>query len=101
MPRNIMEQGKKMQVIILEKVTPGLRGELSRWFIEPKTGVFVGRTSALVRDKLWEKICSQAMEGGCLLVYSSDSEQGYRFRSHGVTSRKMVDFEGIFLARVP
>ena len=101
MPRKLIEQGKKMQVIILEKVSPGLRGELSRWFIEPKTGVFVGRTSAMVCDKLWEKICSQAKDGGCLLVYSSDNEQGYRFRSYGFTSRKLIDFEGIILVRVP
>ena len=90
-----------MQVIIVEKVSPSLRGELTRWYIEPKAGVFVGRTTAMVRDKLWEKICSQAQGGGCLLIYSSDSEQGYRFRSNGLTSRILVDFEGISLVRVP
>ena len=31
-----------MVVIILEKVSASLRGELSRWLIEPKPGVFIG-----------------------------------------------------------
>jgi len=90
-----------MLVLILEKVSPGLRGELSRWFLEPKAGVFVGRVSAMVRDRLWEKACSQTGNGGCLMLYSSDSEQGYRIRNWGKTARSIVDFEGLFLVRVP
>ena len=31
-----------MIIMILENVPTGLRGELSRWLVEPKTGVFVG-----------------------------------------------------------
>ncbi|MCD6345555.1 MAG: type I-E CRISPR-associated endoribonuclease Cas2, partial [Anaerolineae bacterium] len=44
-----------MVVMILEKVPVGVRGELTRWLLEIKTGVFVGHISARVRDKLWEK----------------------------------------------
>lgn len=88
-----------MVVLILERVSPSLRGELTRWFLEPKAGVFVGRVSALVRDKLWEKACKQAKEGGCLLLHSSDHEQGYRVRSFGQTTRFMEDFEGLVLVR--
>ena len=66
-----------MVVLILERVPPGLRGELTRWFLEPQAGVFVGRVSAMVRDRLWEKACAQAKGGGCLILYSSDNEQGF------------------------
>lgn len=90
-----------MVVLILERVQPGLRGELTRWFLEPKAGVFVGRVSAMVRDKLWEKARWQAGEGGCLMAYSSDNEQGFRIRSWGKTARSIQDFEGLFLVRVP
>jgi len=90
-----------MVVLILERVPRGLRGELTRWFLEPKAGVFVGRVSAMVRDKLWEKACSSARDGGCLMVYSSDTEQGYRIRSWGKTARSIEDFDGLFLVRVP
>jgi CRISPR-associated protein Cas2 len=87
-------------VMILERVPPGLRGELTRWFLEPKAGVFVGRVSAMVRDKLWEKACKQAKEGGCVMVYSSNNEQGFQVRSWGWTTRSIEDFEGLFLVRI-
>jgi len=90
-----------MVVLILERVPPGLRGELTRWFLEPQAGVFVGRVSAIVRDRLWEKACSQAKEGGCLIIYSSDNEQGFRVRTCGQTARVIDDFEGLFLVRMP
>lgn len=90
-----------MVVMILERVPPGLRGELTRWFLEPKAGVFVGRVSALVRDRLWEKACSKAAGGGCLIIYSSNTEQGYRVQTWGRTARAIDDFEGLFLVRVP
>jgi len=90
-----------MVVLILERVQPGLRGELTRWFLEPKAGVFVGRVSAMVRDKLWEKARWESGDGGCVMVYSSDNEQGFRIRSWGKTARSVEDFEGLFLIRVP
>jgi len=90
-----------MVVMILERVPSSLRGELTRWYLEPKPGVFTGRVSAMVRDKLWEKACSQAKGGGCLLLHSSDNEQGYKVRSWGRTARSIEDFDGLFLARVP
>ena len=34
-----------MIIMILENVPVGLRGELSRWLIEPRAGVFVGHVS--------------------------------------------------------
>jgi len=88
-------------VLILERVPAGLRGELTRWLLEPKPGVFVGRVSAMVRDKLWDKACGQARGGGCLMIHRSDSEQGFRMQSWGKTSRSIEDFEGLSLVRVP
>jgi len=66
-----------MITLVLERVPVSLRGELTRWLIEPKAGVFVGRVSALVRDKLWEKACAGAEGAGCLLLYAVDNEQGF------------------------
>ncbi|MDP2735763.1 MAG: type I-E CRISPR-associated endoribonuclease Cas2e [bacterium] len=90
-----------MVVLILERVPLGLRGELTRWFLEPKAGVFVGRVSARVRDRLWDKACGQARDGGCVMIHRSDNEQGFRIRSWGETARSVEDFEGLFLVRVP
>ena len=44
--------GCTVVILILRRTTPSLRGELSRWMIEPQAGVFVGNISALVRQAL-------------------------------------------------
>ena len=90
-----------MVVIILEKVTASLRGELSRWLIEAQTGVFVGHVSGMVRDKLWEKCSRSAAGGGVLQVWSTNNEQRFQMRMYGRTSRRIIDVEGIQLVQIP
>jgi CRISPR-associated endonuclease/helicase Cas3 len=90
-----------MVVLILESVPPGLRGELSKWMLEPKAGVFVGTVSGAVRDLLWEKACAEVGEGGCTMLHSSANEQGFAIRSFGDTTRLVEEWEGLFLVRRP
>lgn len=90
-----------MVVLIMERAPVGLRGELSRWMVEPRAGVFVGRVSAIVRDKLWEKAIKGVKGGAVMLLYSSQTEQGFTVRTYGDASRQMVDWEGLMLVRIP
>ena len=90
-----------MVVMILERVPVGLRGELTRWMLEPKSSVFVGKMPAIVRDKLWEKVCDGARGGAAILIHSSDTEQGYTMKLWGNTSRMVVDKEGLLLVQIP
>ncbi len=90
-----------MVLIVLESVPPGLRGELSRWLIEPKSGVFIGDVSALVRDKLWEKCCRAKRTGGVIQAWSTNTEQGYAIRTYGRTRREVVEFDGVQLMLTP
>ena len=90
-----------MTVLILERVTPSLRGEVTRWLLEPKAGVFVGNVSARVREQLWAKVCQGAKEGACMLIWTSDSEQGYRIDFWNDTSRRVYDWEGLQLITKP
>ncbi len=90
-----------MIVLICENVPSALRGELTRWLIEPKAGVFVGRVSAIVRDKLWEKVCSNVRDGGSLLIHTSSNEQGFTIRQWGDTKRWIENFDGLQLIRIP
>lgn len=90
-----------MVVMILENVPASLRGELTRWMLEPKAGVFVGSLSALVRDKLWDKVRKGSLGGGCILVHSTNNEQGFAIRFWGVSKRQVEDFEGLTLIRMP
>ena len=91
-----------MVVMILEKVSKSLRGELTRWLIEPRAGVFVGDVSALVRDKLWEKCCTRITAGaGAVQIWTTNNEQGYDVRVWGHIQRRIVDYEGLKLVCVP
>lgn len=90
-----------MVVMILENVPASLRGELSRWLIEPRTGVFIGHVSAMVRDRLWEKCCANRRTGGVLQAWSMNSEQRFQMRLHGDTSRHLVEMEGLQLIQIP
>jgi CRISPR-associated protein Cas2 len=69
--------------------------------LEPKAGVFVGRVSAMVRARLWDKARAQARDGGCLMIHASNNEQGYQVDTWGSMSRSVEDFDGLFLVRVP
>jgi CRISPR-associated protein Cas2 len=90
-----------MVVMILEKVPTSLRGELTRWLIEPHTGVFVGHVNAMVRDRLWDKCCEARRTGGVVQIWSTNTEQRFEMRMAGATKRSVVDFDGLQLICVP
>jgi len=90
-----------MIVMILEKVTTGLRGELTRWLIEPHSGVFVGHVSARVRDALWERALKRKKSGGVIQIWSTNSEQRFKIRTAGDTTRNLVEVEGLQLVQIP
>lgn len=90
-----------MIVIMMEKVPVSLRGEITRWMLELRPGVFVGTVSALVRDKLWDQICDKSKGGAVTLLQSAATEQGFVIRAHGDTARKVRTFDGLQLVTVP
>jgi CRISPR-associated protein Cas2 len=90
-----------MVVMILENVPVPLRGELTRWLIEVRAGVFVGHVSALVRDRLWLKCSLNAAAGGVVQAWSTNNEQRFTLRLSGDTSRTLIDLEGVQLIKIP
>ncbi len=77
-----------------------LRGELTKWLVEPKAGVLVGSVSAIVREKLWQKVCeAQSIVDGAIMIYTTNNEQGYAVLIHGDPLRTIEDFEGIRLVK--
>ena len=84
-----------MLVMILEAVPPSLRGELSRWLTPVCVGVYVGRVSTLVRDKLWEWAVAKAGTGRVIQAWNQPGEPGYGLRAHGLTDSTLVDLEGL------
>jgi CRISPR-associated protein Cas2 len=90
-----------MVVIVLEKVPVSLRGELTRWLIEPHPGLFVGHVNAMVRDRLWDKCCKAKRLGGVVQIWTTNTEQRFKMRAHGDTQRQIVEFDGLQLIRLP
>lgn len=90
-----------MLVMILEKVPIRLRGELTRWLVEPRSGIFVGHVNGMVRDRLWEKCCNARGAGGVIQLWSTNNEQHFAMRMSGETSRKIVELEGLQLIQIP
>lgn len=89
-----------MTVFVFDNAKPGLRGELNRWFLELKPGVFVGNVNARIRELLWERIQKGTMADGAVMVYPAANEQGYEMCLFGQPHREVVDLEGIQLIRV-
>jgi CRISPR-associated protein Cas2 len=89
-----------MVVVILESVPKTVRGELTRWLLELRAGVFAGNVSAIVRDKLWEVLCSKLKGGNAVLLHSAANEQGFLIRTHGESNYKVRDFDGLQLITI-
>lgn len=83
-----------MIVITLTKVPNSLRGDLTKWYQEIQTGVYVGNVSARVRDALWDRVLENIGRGEATMVYNAKNELGYQFRTTR-KDRQVVDFEGI------
>ena len=87
--------------MILDNVSPSLRGELTRWLVEPRSCVFVGHVNAMVRDLLWEKCCKRKGAGSVIQAWSTNNEQRFRMRAYGDTRREIVELDGLQLVRRP
>jgi CRISPR-associated protein Cas2 len=90
-----------MMVLVLRNVRPGFRGRLTRWLIQPQSGVYVGHLSGRVRDELWHAVCDEIDNkgGAAVLVVPAANEQGYSIRTHGKTDKTFVDFDGLVLPK--
>lgn len=86
-----------MVIMILEKVPVSLRGELSRWLIEVKTGVYIGHVTAMVRDRLWQKCNKSRKAGSVFQAWTTNNEQHFSMRLAGENNRQVVNWEGLYL----
>ena len=84
-----------MLVIVLENVPARIGGRLSLWFLEVRAGVFVGRASPRLRDRVWDEITSDLGDGNAVMVEAVPAEEaGFRFRTAGKNRRTPLDFDG-------
>ena len=87
-----------MVVYSMERAPQRLRGLLSRYCLEVRAGLFVGRLDARMRELLWEKVTDWATADlHAVMIWREPSEQGYAFRTLGKSRRVPVMVDGIWL----
>ncbi|MAT39816.1 MAG: type I-E CRISPR-associated endoribonuclease Cas2 [Ectothiorhodospiraceae bacterium] len=87
-----------MVVYSVECAPQRLRGVLSRYCLEIRAGLFVGRLDARMRELLWEKILDLAKEDtNAVMIWRTPTEQGYSMRQYGEDARNCVEMDGIWL----
>ena len=58
----------------------------------------MGKISARVRDKLWEKIiCYKKIIA--VMIYSYNNDQGFKVRTHGDSFKIIEDYDGYILCK--
>lgn len=89
-----------MTVIVVSRVTPALRGLLSRWMLEVGRGVFVGTLTRTVREHIWSRVVGLKRLGTCTIVARSQCEQGFTVEQAGDPDRQCVDWDGLQLIQI-
>lgn len=89
-----------MTVIVMDCAPESVRGELTRWFLELKPGVFIGKVNVKIRELLWERICQDERARGAVMVYDSNNEQGFEMKIYGDPKQRVIDFEGVQLIQL-
>ena len=86
-----------MLAIVVENVPPRLRGRLAVWLLEIRAGVYVGDLSKRVREMIWQQVTEGCEDGNAVMVWSTNTESGFDFVTHGKNRRMPVEMDGIKL----
>ena len=84
-------------VIVVENAPPRLRGRLAVWLLEIRAGVYVGRYSRRVRERIWNEVEDLIGDGDAVMAWATPTDQGYDFATVGRNRRMPVDFDGLKL----
>ena len=86
-----------MMVIAVNNAPPRLRGRLAVWLLEIRAGVYVGRYSRRVRERIWCDVEDLIEDGDAVMTWAAPTDQGYDFATVGQNRRTPVDFDGLKL----
>ncbi len=86
-----------MVVLIMQKASASLRGEVSRLMHEVDCGVFVGNINRLVREELWKFVLKKIAGAEAVMLWSTNNEQGFNLCSINKSNYIPENFEGIWL----
>jgi CRISPR-associated protein Cas2 len=86
-----------MLAIVVESVPPRLRGRLAVFLLEIRAGVYIGDVSKRVREMLWEQVVSFIGDGNAVMAWTTNTESGFDFCTHGPNRRLPVEMDGFKL----
>ena len=86
-----------MLVIVVENVAPRLRGRLGTRLLEVRAGVYVGKASGRLRERIWEEIAAGVESGNAVMIWRAPNEQGFDLRTTGSNRRQVVRWDGLSL----
>jgi CRISPR-associated protein Cas2 len=88
-----------MMVIVVENAPPRLRGRLSLWLAEVRSGVYVGVYGRRIRERIWDEVKIMIEDGNAVIAWSALTDSGFAFQCTGKNRREPVDFDGLTLVR--
>ncbi|GGY04197.1 type I-E CRISPR-associated endoribonuclease Cas2 [Streptomyces minutiscleroticus] len=88
-------------VVVLVAAPPGLRGHLTRWFVEVAAGVYVGNPNPRIRERLWNVLAERIHDGQAVMIEPAATEQGWSVRTAGRGRWTPLDFDGLTLMARP
>ena len=89
-----------MVIYSVECAPQKLRGMLSRYCLEVRAGLFVGRLDARLRELLWDKVLALGKDDtNAVMIWRTPSEQGYNLRQSGNDARTCIEVDGIWLVK--
>lgn len=86
-----------MLVIVVENVPPRLRGRLGTRLLEVRAGVYVGKASRRLRERIREEIEVGIGDGNAVIAWRAANEQGFDVQTVGTNRRVPVDWQGLRL----
>ena len=86
-----------MLVIVVENAPNRLRGRLALWLLEIRAGVYVGKVSRRIREMIWKNIIIGIEDGNAVMAWSTNTESGYDFMTHGTNRRIQKEMDGLKL----
>jgi CRISPR-associated protein Cas2 len=87
-----------MTILIVEGAPNRLKGRLTLWMSEIKTGVYVADCNRKMREWIWKTVKENIGRGSALIVWStSRAEFGYDMDFVGSAHMEVVEYDGIKL----
>ena len=69
------------------------------WLLEIRAGVYVGKVSKRTREMIWENLEQGIDDGNAVMVWHTNVESGFDFKTLGANRRLPCDMDGIRLVQ--